>query len=182
MSSTVTLDQLRRQPERPLRLRETVNLFGLFAPALLFGLGLLWLGSSDARFEWATSPSAWPWQLWALTVCGVLATLGGIGDWIFHRLYVTVGPKEHHSHKLALLTGGLPLFVLMAAATLTPSPGALLVPILVVALWTTALICYDEFVFHRRRCTAIETLFHRLLVFGNGAAWLAWVHFCFAGV
>ena len=55
----------------------------------------------------------------------------------------------------------------------------LLLPIIVVALFTATLICYDEFVFHRKRCGVYETLLHRLLVFGNGVAWLAWMHWCF---
>ena len=54
-----------------------------------------------------------------------------------------------------------------------------IIPIIGVALWTTALICYDEFVFHRQRCSTHETWLHRMTVFGNGAAWLAWVHYCF---
>jgi hypothetical protein len=41
------------------------------------------------------------------------------------------------------------------------------------------MICYDEFVFHRKRCGRYETMLHRLLVFGNGIAWLAWMHWCF---
>jgi len=176
----MTLDELRRRPPRPVRLRETINLVGLFAPAVLFAAGLIWLGSTDPAHAWVFAPLEWPWQLVAMAICGTLATVGGVGDWVFHRRYVTVGPKEHHSHVLALITGGLPLFGLMAAASVLGDPTVLLVPIIGVALYTTALICYDEFVFHRHRCTAIESLFHRALVFGNGAAWLAWVHYCFA--
>lgn len=174
-----TLAQLRRREPGPVRLRETINLVGLFAPAVLFGVGLVWLGATSPRFGWALSLTAWPWELWVLALCGVVATAGGVGDWLFHRRFVTVGPREHHSHKLALLTGGLPMFVLMAIASVVERPQLWLLPVIVVALYTSALICYDEFVFHRRRCTSVETVFHRLLVFGNGAAWLAWVHFSF---
>jgi len=177
--AVVELGQLRRRAARPVRLRETVNLVGLFAPCVLFVLGLLWLGAVSARFDWVFSLSRAPWELWVIAVCGGVATAGGVGDWLFHRRFVTVGPKEHHSHKLALLAGGLPLFLLMAAASVVERPAVLLLPVMAVALTTTALICYDEFVFHRRRCTTVETVFHRLLVFGNGAAWMAWCHFCF---
>lgn len=177
--SAMTLDQLKRRPTFHVAPRDTITLLGLFAPAALFGLGLLWVGLHDPRFGWALAPLSWPWELGVMAACGAIGTVGGVCDWTFHRLYVTVGPKEHHSHKLALLTGGLPLFLLMAAASVISAPRALLLPVMVVGLYTTALICYDEFVFHLRRCTAIETLFHRLLVFGNGAAWLAWCHFCF---
>jgi hypothetical protein len=40
------------------------------------------------------------------------------------------------------------------------------------------MICYDEFVFHRR-CRRFETFTHRLLTCGNGLAFLAWSHWCF---
>ncbi len=176
--TTQTLDALK--PNRaPRRWRALINLVGLFAPAVLFPLGLLALAGQHPRFAWLLEPSRHPWELWCMAACGVVATAGGVGDWVFHRLYVTVGPHEHHSHKLALLTGGVPLFALMVAASLIERPLLLLIPVIVVALYTSALIAYDEFVFHRKRCTTFETILHRLLVFGNGAAWLAWCHFCF---
>jgi hypothetical protein len=40
------------------------------------------------------------------------------------------------------------------------------------------MICYDEFVFHRR-CGWFESFTHRLLTCGNGLAFLAWAHWCF---
>ena len=90
-----------------------------------------------------------------------------------------MGRAEHHSELVALAGGGLPLFVLMAAASVVPRPQRLLIPVLLVVLFTAVTISYDEFVFHRKRCGAYETLLHRLLVFGNGLAWLAWMHWCF---
>ena len=42
--------------------------------------------------------------------------------------------------------------------------------LLLVALFTTVCICWDEFVFHRARCGPYETALHRALVFGNGLA------------
>jgi hypothetical protein len=109
-----------------------------------------------------------------------VATAAGAADWRFHRSGKTaIGRPEHRSELLALAGGGLPLFALMAAASVLPRPHVLLIPVLVVVLFTVVMICYDEFVFHRKRCGAYETLLHRLLVFGNGVAWLAWVHWCF---
>ena len=90
-----------------------------------------------------------------------------------------MGRPEHQSELAALAGGGVPLFGLMTAASIVPRPQVLLLPVLVVVLFTTVMICYDEFVFHRKRCGAYETLLHRLLVFGNGIAWLAWMHWCF---
>lgn len=83
------------------------------------------------------------------------------------------------AHLLALGTGGVPAAVLMCAASIDADPRPYLLPVLVVVLYTTALICYDEFMFHRKWCGRLETVLHRLLVFGNGSAWLAWMHWCF---
>ena len=71
------------------------------------------------------------------------------------------------------------MFLIMASASLSDHPQRWLLPALVVLIYTTALICYDEFVYHRRRCQKLETLLHRTLVFGNGLAWLAWAQWCF---
>ena len=174
-----TLETLRPRGYWRVVPSELYSLIGLGAPALGFGAALIWAASRYERFAWILTPSQYPWQIWVLIFSGTLATAGGLGDWIFHRRYVTVGPKEHHSHLLALLTGGLPVFILMLIASALRDPSPLLLPIIAWVLYTAALICYDEFVFHRRRCTPIETLFHRLLVFGNGAAWMAWMHWCF---
>jgi hypothetical protein len=62
---------------------------------------------------------------------------------------------------------------------LSDRPLQFLLPAIVVVLFIATLICYDEFIFHRRRCRPLETVLHRVLVFGNGAAWLAWAHWCF---
>src|SRR5436305_1488931 len=76
-----------------------------------------------------------------------------------------IGRAERHSELVALAGGGLPLFALMAAASVLPRPQVLLIPILVAVLFTAAMICYDEFVYHRKRCGRYETALHRLLVF-----------------
>ena len=51
---------------------------------------------------------------------------------------------------------------------------------MVVLMFTVSMICYDEFIYHRRRCTRWETLWHRILTGGMGVAWLGWAHWCFA--
>lgn len=155
------------------------SLLALFVPTVLFGAGLFLL-REDPRFDWLAHPSDYPWELWMVVVCGTTATAAGLADWRYHRSGATaIGAPEHRSELLALAGGGVPLFGLMAAASLLPRPVVLLIPILIVVLFTTVMICYDEFVFHRKRCGRYETLLHRLLVFGNGAAWLAWSHWCF---
>ena len=70
----------------------------------------------------------------------------------------------------------------MAIASLIDRPADLLIPIIVALLTTTVLICYDEFAFHVRRCKPFETRLHRMLVFGNGLAFLCWMHWLFATV
>ena len=134
----------------------------------------------DPRFAWLVRPADYPWELWAIAA-------------VRHRRHRSAGwrtgcstararrssaPREHRAHLAALLGGGVPLFVLMAAASLSPRPPRFLLPVLVVLIFTVVLICYDEFVFHRR-CGRFEALTHRLLTFGNGLAFLAWAHWCF---
>jgi len=168
-------------PIRPRRrgLRLPLTLIALFVPAGLFVLGLLLLRGHPG-FAWLGDFRDYPWEFWALALCGGVATLAGVADWRYHRSgRTTVGAAEHRSELLALGVGGVPLFGLMAAASVIERPAVLLLPILVVVLLTAVLICYDEFVFHRKRCGRYETLLHRLLVFGNGLAWLAWAHWCF---
>lgn len=155
------------------------TLLALFVPGTVFGAGLFLL-RHDPRFAWLAHPSAYPWELWLLGVCGAVATTAGLADWRYHRSgAAAIGGAEHRSELVALAGGGVPLFVLMSIASLLPRPALMLIPVLIAVLFTTVMICYDEFVFHRKRCGRYETLLHRLLVFGNGAAWLAWMHWCF---
>jgi hypothetical protein len=163
---------------RPVKPNSFVSLGLLLAPAVCF-LGVLWLFKRmSPRFAWVNDVSRYPWQFWAIGLFGIIATLGGAGDWLFHKVYVTVGPKEHHSHLLALATGGV-VFLLMAAASVVDQPLLWLLPIITVLLVTVTLICYDEFAFHIRRCKPFETRLHRMLVLGNGAAFLCWLHWIF---
>lgn len=156
-----------------------LSLIVLFLPGILFGVGLL-LVRNHPRFTWLSSIVDYPVEFWIIFVSGMFASIAGFLDWNYHRSgRALIGRAEHHSEVLALTVGGLPLFLLMAAASILSQPFVLLLPILIVVLFTTVMICYDEFVFHRKRCRAYETLLHRVLVFGNGIAWLAWMNWCF---
>ena len=134
--------------------------------------------TGNPRFAWIANVARWPWQLWGLMLTGTVATIGGAGDWWFHKVWVAVGPNEHVSHLYAMAGGGLEFF-LMAGASVSARPQAWLVPILLTLIATVVLISYDEFVFHRRRCTRFENRLHHMLTFGNGCAFLCWFHWLF---
>jgi hypothetical protein len=124
------------------------------------------------------APAAWPGELWLLAAAGGVATVGGILDWRYHRGGGRrIGAAEHRTERRALLLG-VPLFALLVAASVMQSPEPLLVPIVVLALVMAGFVVHDETRFHRA-CTRYETLLHRLLVGGNGVAFLAWLHWCF---
>lgn len=161
-------------------IRQYLSLVLLFVPALAFIALLVWYREAPELALQPHFPFA-PWQFWAMGVFGTLATIGGVLDWCYHRdpLRLQLAAKERDAEALALGTGGAPMFVLMWLATMSARPAIYLLPIVVVLIYTVTLICYDEFVFHRNRCGPRETLYHRLLVFGNGLAWLAWFHFVF---
>ena len=171
-----------RRDARPARRRLSRHggcaLGAMLVPAVLFPTGLFLL-REDARFTWLGDVRAYPLEFWVIAVCGTVATGGGMLDWLHHRSgETTVGRREHRAHVLALASGGLPVFVLLAFASLSPQPLRFLLPVLVLLIYTVVLISYDEFVFHRR-CGRFETVTHRLLTFGNGLAFLAWTHWCF---
>ena len=156
------------------------SLIALLMPGTFFTLGLL-LVRDQPGFAWVRLHNAVPWQFWIIAVCGSAATCAGIGDWAFHRWKArcAIGKKERNCELIALAGGGVPMFIFMAAASVSANPSQYLIPVIVLLLFTTVLICYDEFIFHRRRCRTFETVLHRILVFGNGTAWLAWAHWCF---
>ncbi len=160
--------------------RYYLSLILLFLPAVLFGV-LVFIFREKPALHLSDSSPFLPWQFWVITVFGITATVGGVLDWRFHRdpLQLKISEKEREAEAAALGLGGLPMFVLMWSAMLSATPKLFLVPIILVLIYTVVAICYDEFVFHINRCGKIETLYHRLLVFGNGLAWLAWFHFIF---
>ena len=165
--------------KKRIEAKDFISLATMLVPGVGFGCILLGLASFSPRFSWLLHPSLYPWQLHCIAVTGSIATIGGIGDWMFHRIYVAVGPAERKSHLLALASGGLPLFLFMILASASRTPEMYLIPIIISVLYTTVLICFDEFVFHYRRCGWFETVMHRFLVLGNGCAWLAWMHWIY---
>lgn len=177
VATILAIDDLKRN-RQPVKLTMLPSVGLLFAPGILFVGLLLFLKETHVQFAWLNDLGQYPWQLWTIGLFGSIATLGGVGDWLFHRIYVTVGPREHDSHLLALGSGGV-VFMLMAVASVWTEPLIFLIPILVALITTVALICYDEFAFHIHRCKPFETMLHRMLVFGNGAAFLCWFHWLF---
>lgn len=160
-------------------LRQYLSLILLFMPAILFGVLLLWFkGNPKLQSEQGLLG---PWQFWVLAIAGIIGTIGGVLDWMYHRnpLNMKIPKKERDAEAAALGVGGLPMFILMWLAMMSDKPLWYLIPIIIVLVYTVTVICYDEFVFHIKRCTPIENAYHRTLVFGNGIAWLAWFHFIY---
>jgi hypothetical protein len=160
--------------------RNYLSLIFLFIPAILFfALILLYKNSIklkiNAHFPYLT------WQFYVIALFGIIGTAGGILDWRFHRdpLKLKIPKKERDAEAFALGAGGVPMFLLMWFAMLSNHPAAFLVPIIIVLIYTVVGISYDEFVFHIKRCDKTENRYHRMLVFGNGIAWIAWFHFIY---
>lgn len=161
-------------------MRQYRSLILLFVPAILFAV-LFWVFRDDPALGIRNRFPYVPWQFVVLGLAGIVATIGGVLDWRYHRdpLRLQLSKKERDAEAAALGLGGVPMFVLMWAAMMSSRPADYLVPVVLVLIYTVVAICYDEFVFHIRRCGKTETLYHRLLVFGNGIAWLAWFHYVF---
>ena len=160
--------------------RNYLSLALLFVPAILFVV-LLFLFRDALQAKYPFAFHAPPIQFYILSICGIIATAGGVLDWRFHRdpLKLNISQKERDAEAKALGLGGLPMFILMWFAMMSDHPTRFLIPIIIVLIYTVVAICYDEFVFHINRCGKTETRYHRMLVFGNGFAWLAWFHFIF---
>lgn len=147
-------------------------------PGAMFGGLLVLVSAHDARFAFVREPSGAPWPVLVIAGAGVVGAVGAVLDHKHHRAQrgPLVGALEHRSHVFALLSA-VPLFGVMAAATWMRSPGGLLVPAFALAMHVLGWVAYDAFVFHRRRRTdAREKTFHAMTTLGNGAAFLAWVH------
>ena len=171
------------QGASPLRpVRDAVglaNLLAVLAPGAAFA-ALLALGAGRPGLEWLHPLvlARAPFELWVVAVCGAVATLCGLLDWRYHRSGRRVVPRaEQRAECLALVGGGVPLFVAMCGASAATSPRPWLLAAVVFALFTAGAIVFDETRFHRR-CSRYETLLHRGLVGGNGLAWLAWLSWC----
>lgn len=166
---------------KPLRFfRYYLSLLLLFMPAVLFAV-LLFIFKDHEKLRFSSSFPFIPWQFIVLAVFGSVATIGGVLDWKFHRdpLNLRIPKKERDAEAAALGLGGLPMFIVMWFAMMSSKPTLYLIPILVILIYTVVAISYDEFVFHVKRCGKKETTYHRMLVFGNGIAWLAWIHFIY---
>nr|WP_197486573.1 hypothetical protein [Mucilaginibacter sp. L294] len=161
-----------------LPLRKYFSLLLLFVPPVLF-IALLFIFSNSVPIG-QTFPYL-PWQFIVMGIFGVIATTGGVLDWRYHRnpLNMKIPKKERDAEAAALGLGGVPMFLLMWFAMVSATPKVFLIPILLVLIYTVVAICYDEFVFHIKRCTKIENLYHRMLVLGNGIAWLSWFHYIY---
>ncbi|MEN0005897.1 MAG: hypothetical protein AAF798_17235 [Bacteroidota bacterium] len=163
------------------KFRNYLSLILLFMPGIAF-ISFIVI-SYHQQYDWvATNTSFLPWEIYLIGLAGGIATFGGVLDWQYHRnpLELKISKKERDAEAQALGVGGLSMFILMTLATLSSQPQYFLVPILIVLLYTTTAICYDEFVFHIHRCGKRETLYHRMLVFGNAVAWLAWINLIYA--
>src|SRR5437763_8562572 len=117
-----------QQSRRRLSRHGVYALAAMLVPAALFPTGLFLL-REDARFTWLGDVRAYPLEFWVIAVCGTVATGGGLLDWLHHRSgEATVGRREHRAHVLALASGGLPLFVSLAFASLSSQPLRSLLP------------------------------------------------------
>ncbi|MFN8360862.1 MAG: hypothetical protein U0264_13190 [Candidatus Kapaibacterium sp.] len=163
-----------------LPFRPYLSLILLFIPALLFGI-LLLLYSDSPHLNIHSNFPFLPWQFHVIALFGIIATTGGVLDWRYHRnpLHMKIPKKERDAEAAALGLGGLPMFILMWLAMMSSTPTVYLIPIIIVLIYTVVAISYDEFVFHIKRCGKLETLYHRMLVLGNGTAWLAWFHYIY---
>lgn len=160
--------------------RHYLSLILLFVPAVLFAV-LLFVFRNHEKLHIGSNVLLLPWQFILIACFGVVATAGGVLDWKFHRnpLNMKIPKKERDAEALALGVGGLPMFILMWLAMMSNHPNYYLIPIIIVLIYTVVGISYDEFVFHIKRCGKVENTYHRMLVFGNGIAWLAWFHFIY---
>ena len=157
-------------------MKKYLSLIFLFFPALFFLLFLI--VSFYNQYFWIEKSAANNHiELFLIAIFGLIGTIGGILDWQYHRivLKLKISKKERKAESQALGIGGISMFILMISASVFDQErGMFLIPVIIVLIYTVSLICYDEFVFHRVRCGKKETIYHRMLVFGNGLAWLSW--------
>jgi hypothetical protein len=152
------------------------SLLAVLLPALAMPL-LLWLAPPAWSLPRLGSLASWPVAFWLMAIAGIIATGAGVLDWRFHRGGGRRIAREERRAELQALSLGAPLFALLTLASGVLPLSSVLVPIVGVALVMTALIVFDEVRFHRA-CGRYETLLHRLLVGGNGIAFLAWLAWC----
>ena len=152
------------------------SLVAVLAPGLAMPL-LLWFAPSAWALPPLGSPASWPAAFWVRAIAGTIATGAGVLDWRFHRCGGRrIAAEERRAERLALSLGP-PLFALLTLASGPLPLSRVLVPVVAVALVMAGLIVFDEVRFHRA-CGRYETRLHRLLVGGNGIAFLAWLAWC----
>jgi hypothetical protein len=151
-------------------------LAAVLSPALAMPL-LLWLAPAAWSLPRPTALASWPAAFWVMAISGTIATVAGVLDWRFHRRGGRRIARAERRAELSALALGAPLFALLALASGPLPLSRVLLPIVAVALAMSGLIVFDEVRFHRG-CGRYETLLHRLLVGGNGIAFLAWLGWC----
>ena len=89
--------------------RDYLSLILLFIPAVLFAL-LLLIYRENTRLRFGPAFPFVPWQFFAIALCGIVATIGGVLDWQYHRnsLNMKIPKKEREAEALALGVGGVP--------------------------------------------------------------------------
>ena len=156
----------------------SLSLVGALIPGVVFA-GLVLSGGEglySSRFLLLLNS----WELVPIIGFGLLGLGSAIADWMFHRTGDTgvICKKERDVEKAALWLGGVPIFFVTLHATffgLPPWKTCLLVLLLVL---TSLFVCYDQFIFHRKRCNALENRFHLGITLGNIFAWLFWLECC----
>lgn len=150
-----------------------LSLAALLTPAVAM---LVFLCAAPA--QWAlpslVAPRSWPWEFWCMAVAGATATVAGVLDWRFHRNGGRrLVPAERRTELFGMACG-VPLFALLAVASVVDEPRRCLLPIVICAMGMAGLVAVDEARFHRA-CGRYETVLHRVLVGGNAVAFLAWL-------
>lgn len=167
----------RKVCESPATMKSLVAL--LFPPLTLLVV-LNWPGITLSHIPEFKALWQWPSQLWVVAVCGSVATVAGILDWRFHHHGGRRVPVAERKLEQQALLMGVPLFALLAGASISEEPAPLLLPIIGVIGYMGFLVFQDEVTFHQK-CSAYETLLHRFLVGGNAMAAFAWLHWCYLG-
>lgn len=157
-------------------IRDYISLIFLFVPGAIFCISLSVFKNPELPYEIIFSS-----HFIIIIVSGTAGTAAGVLDWNYHRkvLGMKISKRERKAEAAALGLGGIPMSVLLASAMHSSEPKVYLLPVISILVFTAVLVCYDEFVFHRKRCSLKETVFHRILVFGNTGAFLAWFHLIF---